>query len=142
VAGERAKGWTCKKSLIALLVLLVVVALPVLLLSNPMMAVYQKRIEGNPTSGFSRWLQISSANVCSSTWRPERAAHGYQRFLELYPEDERRPFVLLRLAVSLEAAGRSADAIARYEQFLIEYPDRPERDEVRTGLARIRFVRR
>ncbi len=142
VAGAQAHRWTWKKTLIALIVFLVLVALPVLLLSNPMMAVYQGHIDAHPRSNFSRWLQITSANVCFSTWRPERAVDSYQRFLDLYREDERRPFALLRLGLSLEGAGRNADAVVRYDQFLVEYPDRPERSEIQAGLARIRFVNR
>lgn len=133
--------WSWKKTLGACVAFILLVVLPIFLVSNPMMDDYQRRIDRNPNSDFSRWLQFASANVCYRTLRPERAAEYYRRFLERYREDPRRPLALLRYGQSLEEAGRNSDAIAVYEQFLTEYPDLPERAEAQAGIERIRYIK-
>jgi hypothetical protein len=115
--------------------------LPTVLLSSPMMDYYQRRIDGDPQSGTSRWLQMTSADWCSRTWRPEMAATGYRRFYERYPGDIRRAHALLRYAQSLEDAGRNADAKDIYSKYVTEYPDLEDAQEARIGINRIEKCR-
>ncbi|HXG62129.1 MAG TPA: tetratricopeptide repeat protein [Planctomycetota bacterium] len=133
--------WGWKKTLGVCIAFVLLVVLPIFLLSNPMMDAYQRKIDRNPNSDFSRWLQLATADACYRTMRAERAADYYRRFLERYREDPRRPYALLRYGMSLEEAGRNADAIAAYEQFLTEYPDRPERADAHAGIERIRYIK-
>jgi len=133
--------WTWKKTLAVCVVFLVLAVLPLFLLSNPMMDYYQRRIDRDPDRPSSCWLQLKTADVCSATMRPERAAEYYRRFLMRYRQDVRRPYALLRYGMSLEEAGRNADAIIVYEQILIEYPDREERDRAAAGIDRIKYVK-
>jgi hypothetical protein len=123
---------------IAIPLLLVI---PTVLLSSPMMDYYQRRIDGDPQSGTSRWLQLTSADWCSRTWRPEMAATGYRRFYERYPGDIRRAHALLRYAQSLEDAGRNADAKDIYSKYVTEYPDLEDAQEARIGINRIEKCR-
>ena len=114
---------------------------PTLLLSSPMMDYYQRRIDGDPQAESSRWLQMTSANWCSRTWRPEMASTGYRRFYERYPGDIRRAHALLRYAQSLEDAGRTADAKDIYGKYVTEYPDLEGAHEARIGINRIEKCR-
>jgi len=117
------------------------VFIPVLLLSTPMMDWYQKRIDRNPDAESSRWLQMTSADWLSRTWRPEMAATGYRRFYERYTRDIRRSDALLRYAQALEDCGRNADAIDQYKKYVIEYPDLDGRKEAEIGINRINNCR-
>ena len=132
-----------RKLLVAGLVLLpVLIVAPVVLLSSPMMDYYQKQIDRDPESDSSRRLQLTTADWCSRTWRPEMAATGYRRFYERYTRDLRREYALLRYAQSLEDCGRTADAKDTYEKYLIEYPDLNGAAEARIGINRIKFSSR
>ena len=115
--------------------------LAVFLLSTAMMDCYQRRIDRDPDTDFSRWLQMTSADWCSKTWRPEMAATGYRRYYERYTRDVRRAHALLRYAQSLEDAGRTADAKDIYRKYLTEYPDLESAAEARLGLNRIENCR-
>jgi hypothetical protein len=123
---------------IALPILLVV---PTFLLSSPMMDYYQRCIDRDPNAESSRWLQMTSADWCSRTLRPEMAATGYRRYYERYPGDIRRAHALLRYAQSLEDAGRTADAKDIYEKYVTEYPDLDGAHEARIGINRIEKCR-
>lgn len=112
-------------------------ALAVFLLSNPMMDWYQKRIDTNPKTGFAKWLQLASADACRMTLRRERAILGYRTFLERYPEDDRRPMVLLIYAETLEASGRDEDARSMYDAFLVQYPEHESQARADSGLNRL-----
>jgi hypothetical protein len=124
------------------------IALPTLvvllafLLSSPMMAWYQKRIDRNPESDFSRDLQMLTADLCLMTWRPEEAAPRYRYYYERYTKDLRRAHALLRYAMALEDAGRNADARDIYLKYLAEYSDHEEKTEAEIGLNRIDPSRR
>jgi outer membrane protein assembly factor BamD (BamD/ComL family) len=117
--------------------LVLLCALTVFLLSNPMMDWYQKRIDTQPKSGFSKWLQLASADACRLTFRRERAIQGYEIFLERYPDDDRRPGVLLVYAESLEACDRDKDARSMYDAFLVQYPEHESRARAESGLRRL-----
>ena len=112
------------------------------LLSSPMMDWYQKRIERNPGSDFSRDLQMTTADICMATWRPEMAATRYRLYYERYRQDLRRAHALLCYAQALEDAGRNADAIDIYRKYLAEYPDHEEKAEAEIGMNRINNSRR
>ena len=114
---------------------------PVFLLSTPMMTWYQRRIDRDPDTERSKWLQLASADWCSRTWRPEMAATGYRRFYERYRQDVRRPLALLRYAQSLEDAGRTADAVDVYKKYLLEYSDVEGQQEAHLGINRINNCR-
>ena len=115
------------------------VALSVVLVSGPLMERYQARIDAAPGTPFNRWLQLTTADVCLKTWRPEMAADRYRAFMRHYPEDPERPYALLQLARANEAAGRCSDAIKTYEQYIQEYPHRSgEVADARLGIARVR----
>lgn len=131
-----------KLLLVVLIALPILIVVPVVFLSSPMMDCYQKRIDRNPQADSSKWLQLASADWCSRTWRPEMAATGYRRFYERYTRDVRREVALLRYAQSLEDSGRTADAKDTYEKYLIEYPDLPGASEARIGINRIKFSTR
>jgi hypothetical protein len=123
---------------IALSLLLV---LPTVLLSSPMMDYYQQRIDRDPDPESSRWLQMTTADWCARTWRPEMAATAYRRFYERYPGDIRRAHALLRYAQSLEEAGRTADARDIYAKYVTEYSDLEGAQDARIGINRIEKCR-
>lgn len=117
------------------------IALPVFLSSSAMMRTYQRMIDRNPESEFSKWLQMASADLCFRTFRPELAADYYRRFRDNYKNDIRRPKASLRYAMSLEEAHRNADAVAEYQRYAEEYPDREDKQEAVSGIDRIRYVK-
>lgn len=133
--------WTWKKMLGVVLGVVTLIVGPIFMVSTPMMDYYQRRIDKNPQTPFSKWLQIKTADICSSTERPEKAAEYYRRFLERYREDERRPYALMKYAVSLEEANRNADAIAVYQQYIDEYPEREDKKKAEQGIDRIKYVK-
>jgi len=135
---KRDVAW--KKLGVACAVFWLVVVVPLWLGSTPMMEVYQHSIDRNPYGGGSRWLQLATADVCYATFRPELASAKYRRFLENYPNDERRSKALLRLAQSLEAAGCNQEATLVYRQYLDEYPDREDGKMAVQGIDRIRYI--
>ena len=112
------------------------ILLAAFLLSTPMMAWVQGRIDRDPASTFSRDLQMTTADLCLATWRPEEAATRYRLYYERYTKDIRRPHALLRYAIALEDAGRTADAKEIYRKYLAEYPDHEEKAEAEIGLNR------
>jgi len=112
------------------------------LLSTPSMVWIQSRIDRNPDPEFSRWLQLTTADLCYSTWRPELAAKRYRTFYERYTTDLRRAQALVCYAQSLEDAGQYADAIEMYRKFLREYPDHGQKSEAEIGINRINNCRR
>jgi tetratricopeptide (TPR) repeat protein len=112
------------------------------LLSTPMMDWYQSRIDKNPGSSFSRGLEMTTADACLATWRPELAATRYRLYYERYTKDIRRAHALLSYAQALEDAGRNADAIDIYRKYLAEYPDQEEKAEAEIGVNRINNSRR
>jgi tetratricopeptide (TPR) repeat protein len=116
--------------------------LTVFLLSSPMMDWAQKRIDLDPASDFSRDLEMTTADVCMATWRPEMAATRYRLYYERYRKDLRRAHALLCYAQALEEAGRNADAIDIYRKYLAEYPDHEERGDAEIGINRINNCRR
>jgi hypothetical protein len=131
-----------RKLLVAALIALpILILLPTFLLSTPMMDCYQGIIDRDPNSERSKWLQMTSADWCSRTWRPELAATGYRRYYERYTNDIRRSYALLRYAQSLEDAGRSADARDVYRKYLTEYPDLDGRQDAQIGINRIENCR-
>lgn len=111
------------------------------LISSPMLDWVQKRIDANPQTDFHQDLQMLTADLCLSTWRPELAAPRYRLYYERY-KDIRRAHALLRYAISLEEAGRSADALDIYKKYLAEYPDHEEKAEAEIGRNRIKNSRR
>jgi hypothetical protein len=116
--------------------------LTVFLLSTPTLDLIQRRIDRNPDPEFSRWLQLTTADLCYATWRPEESAPRYWTFYERYTRDLRRAHALLCYAQSLEEAGRNADAIDIYHKYLAEYPDHEEKGEAEIGINRINNCRR
>jgi len=118
------------------------IVLTAFLLSSPVLAWTQQQIDRNPSSGFSQELQMITADVCLMTWRPEDAATRYRLYYERYTKDVRRAHALLRYAVSLEDAGRTADALDIYTKYLAEYPDHEEKVEADFGVNRIKNSRR
>jgi len=118
------------------------VVLAAFLLSSPVLAWTQQRIDRDPFTDSSRELQMITADVCLMTWRPEDAATRYRLYYERYTKDLRRAHALLRYAVSLEDAGRTADALEIYAKYLAEYPDHEEKAEAEIGTNRIRNSRR
>ena len=116
------------------------VILVLALVSNGMMGVYQRRIDAAPATGFHRWLQLRTADVCRATWRPDMAAERYRKFIQHYPEDPRRRAALLRFAGSLEEADKTADAIAVYQRFAVDYPDGEDSRQARDSVDRLRHL--
>ena len=130
-----------KVLVVALIALPILVLVPAFLLSTPVMDFYQRRIDRDPDSDSSKWLQMTSADWLSRTWRPEMAATGYRRYYERYKNDVRRSHALLRYAQTLEEAGRHADAIDMYEKYLLEYPDLDGCHDAQIGINRIKNCR-
>jgi tetratricopeptide (TPR) repeat protein len=133
--------FTWKKVLLVSILFLAFVVLPIGLLSTGMMEHYQERIDRNPDTDFNKWLQMATADACSKTMRPEMAADYYRRFWERYPKDERRPVAYLHYAVALADSGRNADAIAAFQKYMDDYPEREDRKVAVAGIERIRFVK-
>jgi len=130
-----------KLQIVGLIALPTLILIPAFLLSSPVMDYYQKVIDRDPDSEGSKWLQMTSADWCSRTWRPEMAATGYRRFYERYKNDLRRATALLRYAQSLEDAGRPADARDVYRKYLTEYPDLDGKQDAQIGINRIENCR-
>ncbi|HZE98644.1 MAG TPA: tetratricopeptide repeat protein [Planctomycetota bacterium] len=130
---------TLKRKLLILAAVLTVllVLLSIALISSPMMDWYQRQIDRNPQTDFSRDLQMLTADVCFTTWRPELAAPKYRFYYERYKTDLRRAHALFCYALSLEEAGRTSDAIDIYSKYLAEYPDHEEKGEAEVGINRI-----
>lgn len=116
-----------------------IILLPFLSVSNPMMGYYHSRIDKNPTTDFNKWLHLWTAGVCYKTMRPEKAADYYYKYLERFPEDPQRPFLMFRYASSLDDANRNADAIKAYQVFMEEYPEDPNRQSADNSVTRIRY---
>lgn len=117
------------------------VALPLILLSNPMMDFYQGQIDKNPNTAFAKWLQLAMADACYRTMRPERSSTYYHNFLLKYKDDERRPQVMLRYGLSLEEASRNAEALEIYQKILDEFPETEYAREAQSGINRIRYIK-
>ncbi len=121
----------------------ILITLPVLflagafLLSTPMMDRYQRGVDRDPDTDFSRWKQLAIADAYFQTWRYEQAATGYRTFYERHTRDVRRAGALLRYAQSLEEAERNADAKDIYEKYLAEYPQLEGKTEAERGIVRI-----
>lgn len=130
---------TWKKIMLLTLLFTLLLLLPIFLMTDRMMVLYQERIDADPTSDFSQWLQLAVGDVCFRTMRPEKAAEAYYKYLERYPEDERRDIILFNYARSLEDADRIEEARDTYEQFLAEYPEHEKTTEVNEGLRRLKF---
>ena len=133
-------NFTWKRALLFAVLFLSFVVLPVGLASTGMMEYYQARIDQNPDTPFHQWLQMAMADVCYRTMRPEMAAGYYRRFWERYPKYERRPVAYLRYALALADSGRNADAVAAFQKYMDDYPDREDRKVAAAGIERIRFV--
>jgi tetratricopeptide (TPR) repeat protein len=133
--------FTWKKILGICLFFMAVVVGPIVLLSNPMMDYYQKKIDKNPNTDFSKWLLLTSANVCYKTNRPERAADYYRKYMELHPKDEKRAFTMLRYANCLDDCNRNQDAIEMYIKYMEEYPNREDVDEAKKGIDRCKYMK-
>lgn len=133
--------WNWKKHGPLMGIAAILVLLPFFLISSNMMEIYQERINENPKTDFHRWLQLKSADICFSTMRPEMASDRYRRFLELYPEDEKRRYAMFYFASSLEDANKMADAMAVYEQFAEEYPDGDDNRKAKEAIDRLRYVK-
>lgn len=133
--------WTWRKTIIWVGIPLLIVLSPLFLMSSGMMDIYQERIDANPKTDFNKWLQLTSANICYKTLRPEMAAERYRKFMAHYPEDENVRFCLLRLASSLEDAEKTADALVVYQQFVDEYPGGDDTREAQGGLDRLRYMK-
>lgn len=130
---------TFKKTLLIALIFVLVITLPLVMISNSMMDVYQDKIDAHPTSGFNKWLQLTTAGICFKTDRPERALDGYKKYMERFPEDPEYAFCLLRYAQSLEEAKRYEEALEQYDLFLTYYPSHDDVETARQGITRIKY---
>jgi tetratricopeptide (TPR) repeat protein len=133
--------FTWKKLLLVLGSFIGLIVVPVFLCSSSMMERYQEKIDKEPNTKFHKWLGLATADVCYQTLRPEMAADYYRKFRDTYKDDERRPYACLRYARSLEDCSRNADAIAEYQRYIEEYPERGDTKEALSGIDRIRYVK-
>ena len=133
--------FTWKKILFIIALFMAFIVLPIFLCSNGMMEYYQTRIDREPNTNFNKWLQMASADVCYKTMRPELAADYYRKFRDRYLTDERRPYAYLHYAMSLEDCNRNADAIAEYQRYTEDYPDREDKQDALKGIDRIKYVK-
>jgi tetratricopeptide (TPR) repeat protein len=135
---------TWKKYLIAAIIFVIILATPLVMMSNPMMDVWQTKVDGNPPE--NKWLQMAIANVCYKTWRPERAADAYLKYMQYYPDDPQYPYAWIRYAQSLEECHQNRLAEENYQLFLDTYLERSEfneyLDEAHRGLKRVRYQKR
>lgn len=133
--------FTWKKLALIIGIFMFIIVLPVFLCSTMMMGTYQGWIDKEPNTNFHKWLQLTSADVCYKTMRPEMAAEYYRKFRDIYKDDERRPYAYLRYAQALEECNRNADSIAEYERYMQEYPDRDDKKEAEKGIDRIKYMK-
>jgi len=133
--------FTWKKLLAIVIFFVALIVLPVFLCSSTMMSYYQTRIDREPNTDFNKWLLITSADICYKTMRPELSAEYYRKFRDLHKTDARRPYAFFRYAHSLEDCSRNADAIAEYQRFIEEYPNREEAPLCLMGIDRIRYIK-
>ena len=133
--------FTWKKLVGICLFFVIIILLPIFLCSNTMMTYYQKKIDAEPNTDNHKWLQLKMGDICFKTMRPEMSAEYYRKFRDNYKEDERRPYAYFRYARSLEDSDRNADAIAEFQRFIEEYPDRPEAKDAAIGIDRIKYTK-
>ena len=133
--------WSWKKYSVALGIVFLIILMPFFLISTSMMEIYIDRVREDPNTDFNKWLLLKSANLCFHTMRPEMAAERYRLYLEYYPEDEERRFVLYQFASSLEDSNKTADALAVYTQFAQEYPDGEDTKNAHGAMDRLRYMK-
>lgn len=133
------EGMTWKKLALGLGIFMLVLGLPFFLMSNCMLDYYQGKIEADPNSDFSKWLQLKVGGISYHTMRSERAVKAYETYIERYKEDEQRPFAMLRWGRSLEDCNRFNEAIEAYEIFLAEYPTHELAEAAEKGIKRIKY---
>lgn len=135
-----------KKTLAFIGVFIALLTTPLVLVSNPMMDVYQERIDKEPKTSFNRWLQLKTASICYKTMRPERSADGYRKFMTNFPDDPEYPHAWLRYAQSLEECHKNAEAEEQYVLMYEVWEEKPEwaelREEARRGILRVRYQKR
>ncbi|MBI2900688.1 MAG: hypothetical protein HYY17_10930 [Planctomycetes bacterium] len=135
-----------KRVLLYGVIFITILATPFVLLSNPMMDVYQERIDKNPKTSFNRWLQLRMGGICYKTLRPERSAPAYRKFMENFPDDPEYNFVWMRYAQSLEDCHQNKEAEEQYILMMETLEDRPElaefRDEAKRGWLRTKYQKR
>ena len=116
--------------------------IPLGLCSEMMLDFYFERAAVEANSEFTKTVLRKASWMAFRTLRYEKAAEGYRRYLEMYPEDEDRPQLLLQYGLALEESARFKYAVEIYEEIIDSYPDTPEREESKVAIDRIRYVRR
>ena len=130
--------WTWKKTLGVVVFFVLIFVTPFFLISNTMMDYYHEKVDADPKSENSKWLALKTANICLDTWRPARAAKYYEKYLELYPDDEQAPEIMLLHAQALEDCLKYAEAAKLYRYLQVEYI---EADPDLSGRAKEGWVR-
>jgi tetratricopeptide (TPR) repeat protein len=124
---------TTKRTLTIIIVLTVVV-MPWVLLSNPVLAMFQNKIDSNADKDWAPVWQLRLAKIYMVTLRADKAAEAYGRYLEKYNErydiatvDE---FVEVKYqrARCLEDSGKFEEARDALEELIGYYQDHPEYD--------------
>lgn len=115
--------WTWKKTFLVLAIFVAIFVVPVWLCTSGMMDYYHEKIDADPKADSSKWLALKTADICSSTGRPARAADYYKKFLKLYPEDERRPQIRVHCAEALEDSLKYAEAADMFKEIELDYPE-------------------
>ena len=74
-------------------------------------------------------------DICSTTSKFDSAAVEYQRVVSDYPNGDKVPAALYKLALSQEKLGRIADARKSFEDLVKRFPDSGEAQLARDRLG-------
>lgn len=85
--------------------------------TDPGLRWHQSRVDRNPQARFARWTQWTIQRVYWARAHPLEAANTLHRYCEHYPDDDRAPQAIFRMAGFYGDAGYLGTAIEVY-QFL------------------------
>jgi tetratricopeptide (TPR) repeat protein len=101
---------------------------------------YEEYLAGTPEGPDVEQAELQLADIYYLKLKQyEKARERYEMFLERYPGSERSYDVRQRLAEVFVALGRPTDAIAQYEQAVLERPDADGGRTIRIAIADLYF---
>jgi len=133
---------TLKKIILVIFLFVLLVALPIVLVTDRTMEFYQELIDSNPRGSLANWAQLRIAGIYFHTMRPLQASRAYKKFLDNYPEDPSRKDALYYYAASLDEADKDEDSIEAFSMFLELYPDDKRAKDAQYSITRIKYIKR
>jgi len=96
---------------------------PFIALSSPSMGCYQAQIDKNPNSQSAKDWQLTLADICLKTMRPEMAAEMYGKYVDRHPQDPKRAEALWLKAYAHEKAEDKHSTIKTLVKLFNEHGD-------------------